>query len=55
MKQKFYIEFNGFCTIEAESQREAENKFWDNINTIAFKDIHDDVYGIKVIEEIEKR
>lgn len=28
---KFWIDFQGYCCVEANSKEEAENIFWDNI------------------------
>lgn len=31
--KKFYIDFTGYCEIEAENGKEAMDKFWDIINS----------------------
>lgn len=28
---KFYIDFTGYCEIEAENEEEAQQQFWDTI------------------------
>ena len=49
--KEYYIDFEGFCTIKADSKEEAESKFWEEINPISFKNIYDDYYDIETIEE----
>ena len=48
--KEFYIDFEGYCTIEAESIEEAEAKFWNGL-VAPSKDTYDDVYDIVRIEE----
>lgn len=31
IKMKFYINFTGYCEIEAENEEEAQQQFWDII------------------------
>ena len=48
----YYVDFSGWCEVEADSADEAGNKFW--------KYIHDDaplphnVYNLEGVEEIEE-
>lgn len=30
--KKFYVDFSGYCEIEAENEDEALDKFWDIVN-----------------------
>ena len=32
MSKTFWVDFSGYCEIEAETAEEAEQKFWDFIN-----------------------
>lgn len=50
--KKFWIDFSGYCSIEAETREEAEEKFWQGLQTPS-KDAFDDVYDIEGIEEME--
>ena len=48
----FYIDFEGYCAIEAETVEEAKVKFWKNLqrpSAVCF----DDVYEIIGVEEKE--
>lgn len=45
--KKFYVDFDGYCIIEAETAEEAEQKFWHNLPTIGT----DDVWNLYDIEE----
>ena len=46
---KFYIDFSGWCTVEAESKQEAEEKFWEGLQ-VPTKYAFDDYYDIEDIE-----
>jgi len=46
---RFYIDFSGYCMVEAESAEEAEQKFWDGLRPPC-EDGFDDVYDIECIE-----
>lgn len=46
----FYIYFRGYCTIEAETREEAEEKFWEGQQSPS-EDAINDVYDIESIEE----
>ena len=48
--KKFLISFTGDCYIEAETQTEAEEKFWQGLQTPS-KDAFDDVYDIEDVLE----
>lgn len=50
---KFYIDFSGYCVIEAETAEDAENKFWKGLRSPS-ADAYDDIYDIDGIEEIKK-
>lgn len=50
---KFFIDFSGYCTIEANSEEEAEAKFWEGLQPPT-KEGFDDVYDIECIESWEK-
>lgn len=49
-EKEFYIDFSGWCLVKANSREEAEQKFWDGLQTPS-KNIFDDVYDIDGIEE----
>ncbi len=52
--RKFYIDFSGYLKVEANTPREAEEKFWRLVNS-QFNltgDYSDDVWDIDGIEEI---
>ena len=48
--KEFYIDFEGYCLIEAKSIEEAEEKFWKGL-VAPSKEAYDDVYDIVRIEE----
>lgn len=48
--KEFYIDFKGYCCIEAENEEEAEEKFWKGLQPPS-KDTWDDVYDIEGISE----
>ena len=45
--KKFYVDFDGYCIVEAETVEEAEQKFWHNLPTVG----SDDVWNLDGIEE----
>lgn len=47
--QKFYVDFWGYCEIEAENPHDAQNKFWELINNN--KPLPENVYDIWCIEQ----
>lgn len=47
---KFMIDFSGYCAIDAETKEEAEQKFWDGLQTPS-KEAYDDVYDVDCVEE----
>ena len=47
---KFWIVFNGYCPIEAETEEEAKEKFWEDI----YSRLNSNDYQITEIEYIEK-
>ena len=49
-KMKFWIDFEGYCSIEAENQEEAEQKFW---NSYSNKNLIDEWLEITDIEKDE--
>ena len=46
---KWYIDFSGYCMIEAETAEEAERKFWEGLQSPS-KEAFDDVWDIDSIE-----
>lgn len=52
--KNFWVDFNGFLKIKAESKQEAEGKFWDWVNSIsANEDFSADVWDIDNVEPVE--
>ena len=49
---KWYIDFSGYCTIEAETAEEAETKFWKGLRPPC-EEAFDDVWDIDSIEPAE--
>lgn len=49
---KWYIDFSGYCEIEAETAEEAEAKFWKGLRTPC-EDAFNDVWDIDSIEPAE--
>ncbi len=47
---KWYIDFSGYCEIEADSAEEAERKFWEGLQSPS-KEAFNDVYDIDCIEK----
>ena len=50
---KYWVDFSGYCEIEAESPEEVEEKFWDTIQkpcTACENDVYD-ITGIEPVEE----
>lgn len=50
---KYYIDFQGYCTIEANSADEAERKFWEGLRSPT-EDSFDDVWNIDGIEMVSE-
>lgn len=46
---KFFIDFSGYCVIEANSEEEAETKFWEERQPPT-KEGYNEVYDIDCIE-----
>lgn len=49
---KWYIDFSGYCEIEANSAEEAEAKFWKGLRTPC-EDAFNDVWDIDSIERAD--
>ena len=50
---KYYVDFSGYLTIEADSSDDAERKMWALINSLNMTgDYSDDVWDIENIEPI---
>lgn len=47
---KWYIDFSGYCEIEASTREEAEKKFWEGLRSPS-SEAYNDVYDIDGIEE----
>lgn len=47
--QKFYVDFRGYCEIEAESGHDAEDKFWELI--FNNKPLPKNIYDVWCIEQ----
>ena len=47
---KFWIDFEGYCSIEAETEEEAKEKFWEEIYPHS-SEIKDEHYELNAIEE----
>lgn len=45
--KRFYIDFSGYCEIEAETEEEAERIFWERLPVVG----ENDVWDIDGIEE----
>lgn len=50
---KFWVDFSGYCEVEAETPEEAEEKFWNGIQRPSTA-CENDVYDIESIEEVEE-
>ena len=50
-KKKYYVDFSGYCIIEAENEDEAERLFWTGLRPPCEAG-DDDVYDIDCIEEV---
>jgi hypothetical protein len=48
---EYYIDFSGYCTIEAPSEEEAREKFWDLVATI--KQLPNRIFEIDGVEKKE--
>ena len=49
---KFYIDFSGYCAVEAETKEEAEEKFWNTLQKPC-ESCYEDIYGIDSIEQVK--
>lgn len=49
MSKTFWVDFSGYCEIEAETAEEAEKKFWDFINED--KPLPQNIYDVDGVEE----
>ncbi len=56
--KKFWIDFSGYVTVEAENADEAERKFWHAINTqcgfCGRNEFSDDVWDIDATTEVDE-
>ena len=53
--KEFYVDFSGYMKIRADSKEEADDKFWELVNT-RFNlsgDYSDDVWDVDNIEEFQ--
>ncbi len=52
---KFWIDFQGYCCVDANSKEEAEEIFWDNMDSITPSDNHlyDITYQVDTVEKEE--
>lgn len=41
MAKQYYIDFSGYCVIDAENEEEAMSKFWEDSPS---GDIYDEIY-----------
>lgn len=51
---KWYIDFSGYCMIEAETAEEAETKFWKGLRPPC-EEAFDDVWDIDNVELAETK
>lgn len=54
MSKKFWIDFSGYLCVKAESDGDAEKKFWHWVHEcidFSYTDFSDDVWDIEGIEE----
>lgn len=47
--KRFYVDFSGYCEIEAETKADAERIFWEKLPSVG----ENDVWEIEGIEEKE--
>lgn len=56
--KKFWIDFSGYVTVEAENADEAERKFWHAINTkcpfLTWGGFSDDVWDVDATTEVDE-
>ena len=56
--KKFWIDFSGYVTVEAENADEAERKFWHAINTqcgfCGRSEFSDEVWDIDATTEVDE-
>lgn len=50
MMKKWYVDFSGYCEIEAETAEEAAEKFWEGVRSPSVNTFND-IYDIDCIEE----
>ncbi len=50
---KFWIDFQGYCCVDANSKEEAEEIFWDNILPLC-NPLYDINYQVDTVEKEEK-
>ena len=48
---KFWIDFKGYCLVEAPDKEQAENQFFENIYPNVNGPIYNEVYEVEGIEE----
>lgn len=48
--KKFYVDFSGYCEIEAETEADAERIFWEKLPCVG----ENDVWDIIDVEEKEE-
>lgn len=48
---KFWIDFSGYCMVEAPNKEQAEEIFWDNITPDA-NALYDINYQVDTVEEV---
>lgn len=49
---EYYIDFEGYCVIEAENEEEAKKKFWQIIQSD--EPLPSNLYEIQSVEEVER-
>ena len=51
---KWYVDFSGYCEIEADTIEKAEEKFWNTVQKPCIA-CENDVYDIDSIEPVEEK
>lgn len=51
--RKYWVEFHGYCTVQADDKESAEWKFYDEIMPPAYSETYNCVYKADKIEMIE--
>jgi hypothetical protein len=46
---EYFVDFCGYCIVEAKTKKEAENVFWEMVNSD--EPLPSNIYGIEEIEE----